>query len=345
MGEQLEMHTSLAFYQGYRPVCVWIPRAVPSCGEATPGAPETASSIISVKKEDLFSIALHRQLMPPTAEATLDAEIQHESYAQQIAGEDGMELLRLNWKLLLAVLFPSLARGQTVGGLQEACRHAPRSVIEAAVEEAVVPGHGAPLTVDMVHTYVTQQVTPSDFRQLRDPGMLDRVHYSYVVLLRFFGWRIHDEQRGVLDRHRHWESRYAVLASSFSSSDALPTPRRSTDDDDDNQRGEAGAVPESVYAAIALLEVPDSAPVYGAFNFYDAALLRALQCLLQFGFITYAVRLVEFVMDEIVSERLPFLLEWVGGRAVPLVAASDADESHKKRLQKKWYKLTHSDSD
>ncbi|EPY25653.1 hypothetical protein STCU_06590 [Strigomonas culicis] len=318
-----DAHPSLAFYQGHRPVRVVVPAGPPPPGDATE------------RTEDLFSIALHRRLMPPTAEATLDAEAQHESYAKQIAGEDGLALLQRNWKLLLAVLFPVLARGQTVGALQEACRRAPPPPEEE--EGGREAASGAPLTLDMVATYVAQRMRPHDFRQLRDPGMLDRIHYSYVVVLRFFGWRLHDEQRGVLDRHRHWEARYAALAPRTG---ALAAPPPAVE-----VRDVGPAVSASVYAAVDLEAVPDAAPVDGTFCVYDAALLRVLQCLLQFGFITYAARLVEFVMEEITYGRLSFLLAWVGGRALPLIIASEADQSHKTRLQKRWYKLNHSDSD
>lgn len=44
---------------------------------------------------------------------------------------------------------------------------------------------------------------------------MDRLHYSYIIFLRFYGWRMHDDQRGVIDRHRNWRTRYKLLSLSM----------------------------------------------------------------------------------------------------------------------------------
>ena len=40
---------------------------------------------------------------------------------------------------------------------------------------------------------------------------MDRIVYSYQCILLFFGWRLHDAERGEIDRHRSWRERYDEL--------------------------------------------------------------------------------------------------------------------------------------
>jgi hypothetical protein len=56
------------------------------------------------------------------------------------------------------------------------------------------------------------QLSVSEWRALtRDGAMLDRIHYSYTILLHYFGWRLHDQETGEVDRHARWRERYAQL--------------------------------------------------------------------------------------------------------------------------------------
>ena len=42
-------------------------------------------------------------------------------------------------------------------------------------------------------------------------AMVDRYIYSYRCVLAMFGWRLHDDATGEVDRHRDWRARYAAL--------------------------------------------------------------------------------------------------------------------------------------
>ncbi|CAD2215835.1 Opioid growth factor receptor (OGFr) conserved region containing protein, putative [Angomonas deanei] len=286
----LPENSSLQFYKGFRPISIDVGQNV---------------------EEKVFVISLHKLLMPPTATPTLDAEEQAESYAQQIAGDEGIELLRRNWKLIVAVLFP--------------CGSPLKEASSSAATEGT-PNEGAPISFEEC---ASTNLRPADVRDLREPGSIDRIHYSYIVLLRFFGWRLHDESRGVLDRHRNWESRYTVLAD-YPPVHGEPSP---------------SGLPSGVLEAIQLKNVPDS-PSYGAFHFYNGAILRILQCFITVGFLTYAVQLVEFMLEEMGNGRLLHLYDWMEQCVLPLLVAEETiDKSHKTRLKKKFYKLTHSDSD
>jgi hypothetical protein len=44
-----------------------------------------------------------------------------------------------------------------------------------------------------------------------DAGLMDRMHYSYGVALHFYGWRLHDQETGTVDRHKNWRVRYDAL--------------------------------------------------------------------------------------------------------------------------------------
>lgn len=45
-----------------------------------------------------------------------------------------------------------------------------------------------------------------------DSALMDRVAYSYHIVLHCYGWRLHEQVSGELDRGSHWRARYAALA-------------------------------------------------------------------------------------------------------------------------------------
>lgn len=256
-------------------------------------------------------IRLHSTLLPPAKVGALD-DVAQENYSMQIASEVGLEYLRSNWRVLLIVLFPCLPPG--VAPL-------PVDREEGEALDAVHRTHASPdIEPSCLEACASYPMSTVDLNALREPGMMDRIYYSYVVLLRFLGWRMHDEKRGLLDRHRNWEARYNLL------------------------RPDA-AVLADWRQGVDLLQAP-LAPPYGHYHFYVAALWRSLQCFLSVGFLTFAVRLVEFLIEEMSCGRLDFLSDFVREMALPLLQGSaDIEASHLTRLQKRFTRLTESDSD
>ena len=97
--------------------------------------------------------------------------------------EHSCKLLSVNWPLLEPFLLPSLHRQQD------------SSSSTSTTEPAPFPA-----------------LTYAEYKRLRsDPSMMDRIHYSYNILLHYLGWRMHCQETGELDRHRYWKERYATL--------------------------------------------------------------------------------------------------------------------------------------
>eukprot|EP00759_Apiculatamorpha_spiralis_P040048 PhF_6_TR38711/c0_g1_i2/m.57936 len=44
-----------------------------------------------------------------------------------------------------------------------------------------------------------------------DSSLMDRLHYSYMMFVDFFGWKIHNQHNGELDRSKAYKERYAYL--------------------------------------------------------------------------------------------------------------------------------------
>ncbi|KPI87232.1 hypothetical protein ABL78_3702 [Leptomonas seymouri] len=348
-----QLHPSVRFYRG-----VWKLTQLteddqdkpPENGEASPSATNALLPVLSPSSPHsttaLSIVALHQRLLPPAPMGGL-AEVAAESYAAQLAAPDGIEFLRVHWHLLLPLLFPCSSSDPTpkAGGADTdlesggvtASRHVKTAYSDNGAASATAKRAGevavdgeeedaepeSRWTAQELLAYIQRPLSEADLKVIREPGHMDRIYYSYIVLLRFFGWRVHDEERGLLDRHRAWAERYAQLELYRSNC----------------------ACGEPALAASSPGQLPPP-PTYARYNFYEAGLQRVLRGLLEVGFLRLAVRLVEFLMEEMKSDRLLFLLPLVEFTLLPLVVeCENVEASHKARLKKHLHRLMHSDSD
>lgn len=119
----------------------------------------------------------HRTMLPPSCEEIADAD-----------EELQVELFRVN------VLQQEITQLTSSLGGSARCTASPMmSLLFPSVQEG--------------------NLTPKEWANLmRDGALLDRIHYSYTILLHFYGWRLHDQETGELDRHKNWRSRYDALS-------------------------------------------------------------------------------------------------------------------------------------
>lgn len=362
MNEQRPKHPSLAFYRGDARVQVTVPAA-----NTRDEGPATTTAVVVVG-----IIKLHHTIFPPAPVDQL-GEVADENYAVQVASEAGLPSLRLNWSPLLAVLFPCFLEGDplrlpvTNTGEDNHSSNNYSSII-APVDRGddgdALSGDATPVisTQPLIATpdaCLSAHITTADYDGLREPGMMDRIYYSFVSYLRFLGWKVHDEQRGKLDRHRGWRARYDVLEAAYTvaaSSSGAPQEfiwsLPPVDPETSAPTGSAAHVVAKVRVAFPTLlssspvPSPPPVPLVGCYDFYTAALLRITTCFLDIGFLTLAVGLVEFLLEEIAAGRLLFLRPLVERALQPLIdGCGDIEPGHQKRLRRKLFKLTHSDSD
>ncbi|KAG5499534.1 hypothetical protein JIQ42_05007 [Leishmania sp. Namibia] len=306
----------------------------------------------------LSIVGLHQALLPPAAVSGA-ADVAEENYAVQLASSDGLELLRLHWHVLLPLLFPCCRWGDQASANAPGVLCSVRNSCSGAAEEngpssfpeqqgcsvtedgPSAPAESAWSATDLYELLLHRPLMENDLATIREPGLMDRVYYSYVVLLRFFGWRVHEEERGLLDRHRGWQERYALLELYRTSAAVTLTAggETGTTTAASLSRADHGSVTKGGAR-------PPPPPTYRAFNFYESGVPRVLRCLLDIGFLRLAVRLVEFLLEEMGNGRLRFLLPLVETTLLPTVVQhSNVESSHKARLRKRLYRLTHSDSD
>ncbi|KAH9598491.1 Opioid growth factor receptor (OGFr) conserved domain [Trypanosoma melophagium] len=298
VSEQQDEHPSVSFYRGNRPVKIKIP-------------PRAGNSQLENEKDNdnndndnctscccLHVIGLHQALLPPCQGRTYFTE---EERSARLSSTDGLELLRLNWELLLWLLMPSVRtgflpnKGEMYNKEKEEKEKKETSTPISSLQELQIP------------------LTWNDYTQLRQPGMMDRVHYSYVVFIRFYGWRIHDEESGVLDRHQNWRMRYKTLLQNCKM----------------NNKEEE----KSVCCGL------------GNCCFYSA-LTRILRVLLDLCFTHYAINLVAFILEEMNKGRLLTLQSSLETCWLPqIIQSKQVPLSEKDRLRRQLYRLTHSDSD
>lgn len=298
------LHPSVAFYTEQRPVRLHL---LPD--EAIAYELDVTADTQGEGGEahcEVYCFGLHTMLLPPCG-VDPNAETRDNLYAEGIASGSGIELLRRHWVLLVALLLPTNVRrvssssGGDGGATASADALEPLGAITTAAE-----------CLD-----ATGQLSAGEFKRLFSPGVMDKVEYSYIVFLRFYGWRLHDEQRGVLDRHRGWADRYAALEQGVK---GLCWDGRSP--------------------------VDMASPSYGTFNFYHSGLIQLVDFLKEFRLFRYAVGLVEFILEEIKSQRLTFLLEFVEVYLLPRVEnCPGIDETHCTRLRKKHNSIVNSDSE
>ncbi|RNF14952.1 uncharacterized protein Tco025E_05744 [Trypanosoma conorhini] len=281
-GVHVGEHPSVSFYRGTRPVEVRLP-------------PRQAGEVRQ-DKSCLQVIALHQALLPPCRNGACATEEEHSA---RLSSSDGLELLRLNWNRLLWLLLPSLR----FGGTTERCA-------AADAGDASMGANGECAANSAISDWeLYRPVAWEDYRQLRHPSIMDRVHYSYVVFLRFYGWRLYDEESGVLDRHQNWRGRYKALEP-------------------------GGHLHEGGDAAGG-----------SCIGFY-AALPRILCVLLELCLTRYAVNLVAFLLEEMSKGRLLLLQSSLEESWLPLILRSkQVVDAEKARLRRQLYRLSHSDSD
>ncbi|AYU79689.1 hypothetical protein, conserved [Leishmania donovani] len=333
-------------------------KAVSAPASATPAEVTTGSPSLLSHGSPLSVVDLHQALLPPAAVNGL-GDVADENYALQLASSDGLEFLRLHWHVLLPLLFPCCRWGDEAGATDPAvlcsgqdnssskCSSHVQQDFSGSEEGASAPFESSCSASELYELLLRRPLLESDLAIVREPGLMDRIYYSYVVLLRFFGWRVHEEERGLLDRHRAWQERYALLELYRMPTTAAATTQLATGPtaagtrshvDGDDVKG------NSVYQARRACPPPP--PTYHSFNFYESGVPRVLRSLLDIGFLRLAVRLVEFLLEEMGYGRLLFLLPLVEATLLPiLVQQPHVESSHKTRLKKRLYRLTHSDSD
>ncbi|KAI5685481.1 hypothetical protein MNV84_04677 [Leishmania braziliensis] len=354
-----ELHPSVRFYRGMWNLTQLADTVFDDVFSSTDGSDDDKTVSVSA----LSVVGLHQKLLPPAVVSGL-GDVADESYAVQLASSSGLEFLRLRWHVLLPLLFPCCRWGDEVGATSSdvscsgresisdgagngKCSSHKQQGFSITEEGTSFPAESACSAPELYELLLCRPLVKNDLAIIREPGLMDRVYYSYVVLLRFFGWRVHEEERGLLDRHRGWQERYALLelyrtsttvtaAAQLAPGTTAAEPCGHVDGDDLKDK--------STYQAQRAL--PPPSPTYRTFNFYESGLPRVLRCLLDIGFLRLAVRLVEFLLEEMVCGRLLFLLPLVEATLLPiLVQQPHVDSSHKTWLQKRLYRLTHSDSD
>ncbi|CAG9576406.1 conserved hypothetical protein [Leishmania major strain Friedlin] len=333
-------------------------KAVSAPASETPAEVPSGSPSPLSRVSPLSVVGLHQTLLPPAAVNGL-GDVADENYAVQLASSNGLEFLRLHWHILLPLLFPCCRWGDEAGAIDPTvscsgrdnssgqCSSHVQQDFSGSEEGASSPVESSCSASELYELLLRRPLLESDLAIVREPGLMDRVYYSYVVLLRFFGWRVHEEERGLLDRHRAWQERYALLELYRASTTAAATTQLATGptaagpcshvDGDDF---EGNNVHQARHAC------PRPPPTYHSFNFYESGVPRVLRSLLDIGFLRLAVRLVEFLLEEMSYGRLLFLLPLVEVTLLPiLVQQPHVESSHKTRLKKRLYRLTHSDSD
>lgn len=336
-------------------------------------------------KKEYSCWSLHLALLPPSmvcsGEMDEASQVNDELYSISIASSDGCELLRENWHFLLSLLLPTSAReknaspatnGMAIHTSIKSSKEEEGSVAQSSasslspLEEKEETG-STPVSPEIVEQKDNHRMTPASLsdgecyhsiavdpikescsrdikqlqggltpkvvKELRHCTMLDRILYSVTVFLRFYGWRLHDDTRGEVDRHRNWRGRYALLKPAH-------IEGRSACDPEEKRK-----VTEK-FSTGDLSVTPCSSPAYGKFNFYTSGLPHLVQSFLTIRFFQYAIRLVEFIVEEMKAERLTFLYSFVSENLVPLLEnCCEIDPSHTARLRRKLRSLIESDSE
>lgn len=347
------------------------------------GAKRLTLPVSGQEMKEFSCWSLHFTLLPPpmvySGDAGESTRINDEFYSKSIASSDGCELLRVNWYLLLHLLLPcaasnkclssstcdrtspiptasphgdetsTFARSSFAHHKEQESRQTSPLACDARIEEEHDPPprtpNGEPQNHDKrkdpIRVTSHTDVQPlqvglrrRDLKELNCPSAVDKIHYSIIVFLRFYGWRLHDDTRGEIDRHQNWRERYALLR---------PTPRTIVAP---NNEEEATIACKREGQTESFSEFLQRSPKYGEFDFYTSGLPHFVQCFLGIGFITYAIGLVEFVIEEMKAERLTFLIHLVSETLLPeLEHSPSVDSSHISRLRRKLKSLLESDSE
>lgn len=143
-------------------------------------------------------ITLHRLLKPPSFE---DEEGTGYHFAQLV--------WESNWFDLLGALFPLTVAGKRAFVDQftpgQAAKDIPNSQEGKEAEDGQLYHYQRHLSF----------LSISGWKALRyDSHITDRFHYSYSCVLEYYGWRLHNEETGEVDRNKVWRDRYSALLSS-----------------------------------------------------------------------------------------------------------------------------------
>ena len=164
-------------------------------------------------------IALHVKLLAPTGYFIASDETEmvqtdhtHHSKEEETHWEKGVNFLEEHWKLLHALLLPSITAGRMETTTTTPVTEGHYKLKEDSNE---VENNDKNKVMDgdsLVKNAACMLLSPRDWAAIRfDAGLMDRLHYSYMVVLNYFGWRLHDTQVGVVDRHHSWANRYKEL--------------------------------------------------------------------------------------------------------------------------------------
>jgi hypothetical protein len=197
---------------------------------------------------------------------------------------------------------------------------------DAQVQQVLPPSPPEAELVDSEGTTKPFQHIPQDYTltfpewiNLRsDQSLMDRVHYSYNVLLHYLGWRMHNQETGELDRHAYWRERYQILESEL-------LTRYSS--------GPATTASSGIGGYTLIIPI--------------------LRTLIEFRLTVFAKNLLRFVLEEMLKGRLLFLREvwtsvWVPYLQEVVEERPDLQERIQhdcQRMLRRAAKIGHDDSD
>jgi hypothetical protein len=188
---------SLEFYQGSIPILL---KPLPSDDETGDAA---AAEI------PLNVMQFHTTMLPPNTNASIEGG-PSEGF-DRLADAEQVELFGHN------VVLPSVAllegEAATAGSAMAVDSGNP-----TAVATRRAPPHDASCSALLFPSLLEGNITAEQWKVLiRDGPMLDRIHYSYTIMLHYYGWRLHNEETGEIDRHQNWRARYEALSSTQTS--------------------------------------------------------------------------------------------------------------------------------
>ena len=270
---------------------------------------------------DVDVMTLHRLLMPPSFEtngggAPAEGVMSSNDTAAAADGHAfGMALLEANWEAIVAALFPL-----TIGGKGPIAAAASEAGIKAQEEdkgsEGNGEGKGASSPEPPVSTATGSFAIPfsrplplsfasvGGWKALRyDSHVTDRFSYSYAAWLRFFGWRLHDEASGEVDRHSSWRARYAAMDIGRLEREAAAAAVTAAKA---KEGGEGRLWQNEAGESVAL--TPTASPAATA-RYHYLTITVVLQCLLELKLFPLAARLLLFLLEEFAAGRLRWLLE------------------------------------
>lgn len=242
-------------------------------------------------------------------------------------------ILEQNWTRLRPFLLPTLeyCPGGGGSGLEGETAGDPPIPTDAEL----VDSEGTPKPFQ--HVPMDYTLTFPEWINLRsDQSLMDRVHYSYNVLLHYLGWRMHNQETGELDRHAYWRERYHVLEADLLAQYS-GSGRASTDSASPSQSHVATTTAGSIRGGI------------GGYTL----IIPILRTLIEFRLTVFAKNLLRFVLEEMLKGRLLFLREvwtavWVPYLQEVVEERPDLQERIQhdcQRMLRRAAKIGHDDSD